>query len=94
MVSFCVALVDPLLVDPGLLVALEVRAGLEALAAVAAEVRPLSRVGVQMLPQMCRFFKSVITNRCNDGHFVDSILETQLYSHKRISAKEQSTVET
>ena len=60
MVSFCVALVDPLLVDPGLLVALEVRAGLEALAAVAAEVRPLSRVGVQMLPQMCRFFKSVI----------------------------------
>ncbi len=43
--------------DAGLLVALQVRAGLEPLGAVGAEVRPLARVRVQVLPQVGRLFE-------------------------------------
>jgi len=44
-------------VHAGLLVALQVRAGLETLGAVGAEVGPLPRVGVQVLPQVGRLFE-------------------------------------
>ncbi len=43
--------------DAGLLVALQVRAGLEPLGAVGTEVRPLARVRVQVLPQVGRLFE-------------------------------------
>ncbi len=56
-----IALVHPLLVDAGLLVALQVRAGLEPLGAVGAEVRPLARVRIQVLPQVGRLFEPVST---------------------------------
>ena len=43
--------------DAGLLVSLQVGAGLEALRAEGAEVGPLPRVGVQVLPQVGGLFK-------------------------------------
>ena len=58
-----IALVHPLLVHPGLLVTLEVGAGLKPLWAVAAEVRTLPGVSIQMLPQMRRLFKSEYINK-------------------------------
>ncbi len=66
--------------DAGLLVALQVRAGLEPLGAVGAEVRPLARVRVQVLPQVGRLFEpGSTTESCYTARVKKKVLKKTIF---------------